>query len=321
MSSALERFPPVIRKHRKLRILKRIGEDRFLLLLLAPGVIWFIIYRYLPMAGLVIAFKDFSFSKGIFGSVWVGLDNFRFLFFEQSDFYNILRNTLLINTYRLIFSFPAPIILALAINELKSPQLGKFKNIVQTAVYIPHFVSWVIFGGIIVQFLSPSNGLVNQLLGLFGIKPIYFLTDPDWFQTVIVVTDIWKTTGWGAIIYLAALAGVDPSLYDAAEIDGAGSFSQIIHVTLPAIADTIVFIMLLNVGRILMIGFEQIYVLYNPMVYEVGDVISTYVYRVGIGNAQFSLTTAIGLFQSVIGLIMIAASNWASKKWLDRGLF
>jgi putative aldouronate transport system permease protein len=321
MSSALERFPPLIKKQTKSRFLKRISQDRFLLYLLLPGLIWFLIYRYLPMAGLLIAFKDFSFSKGIFESNWVGLDNFRFLFFEQSDFYNIVRNTLLINLYRLVFSFPAPIILALAINELRSRKLNAFKNTVQTAVYIPHFVSWVIFGGIIVQFLSPSNGIVNQFLQLFGVKPIYFLTDPKWFQTVVVATDIWKTTGWGAIIYLAALTGVDPALYDAAEIDGAGSFNQIVHVTLPSIADTIVFIMLLNVGRILMIGFEQIYVLYNPMVYEVGDVISTYVYRVGIGNAQFSLTTAIGLFQSLIGLLMIAASNWVSRKWLGRSLW
>ncbi len=168
--------------------------------------------------------------------------------------------------FRLIFSFPAPIILALCINELKIKRLGFFKNFVQTAVYIPHFVSWVIFGGIIVQFLFPSTGLVNQILQLFRVKPIYFLTDPKWFQPVIVIIDIWKTTGWGAIIYLAALSGVDPSLYDAAEIDGASSFNQIVHVTLPAIADTIVFIMLLNVGRILMIGFEQIYVPANRMV-------------------------------------------------------
>ena len=305
-------------EERRPRALQRLLNDRYLLALLLPGIIWFFIYRYLPMLGLLLAFKDFSFSKGIFGSRWVGWDNFYFLFFQQADFYKIVRNTLLINLYRLVWSFPAPIVIALLLNELRA---GRFKKFVQTAIYIPHFVSWVIFGSIVIQFLSPSAGIVNALIKALGGQPIFFMTSPAWFRPIVVVSDIWKNTGWGTIIYLAALAGVDPELYDAAKIDGANRWDQIWHVTLPSISETIVFILLLNVGRIMMIGFDQIYVLYNPTVYDVGDVISTYVYRIGIGNAQFSITTAIGLFQSLIGLLMIYASNFVSQKLVGKGIW
>jgi putative aldouronate transport system permease protein len=297
---------------------RHIVNDRYLLALLLPGVLWFFVYRYLPMFGLLIAFKDFSFSKGVFGSTWIGWDNFKFLFFEQEDFYRIVRNTLLINVYRLVFSFPAPIAIALLLNEVRR---DRYKRFVQTSIYLPHFVSWVIFGSIVIQFLSPSAGIVNAAIKALGGEPVFFMTTPAWFRPIVVISDIWKNTGWGTIIYLAALAGVDPELYDAARIDGANRWDQIWHVTLPSISETIVFILLLNVGRIMMIGFDQIYVLYNPTVYDVGDVIATYVYRIGIGNAQFSITTAIGLFQSLIGLVMIYGSNFISKKLLGKSIW
>jgi putative aldouronate transport system permease protein len=317
MADAMREFPSVIAKRRS-RPLQRLFNDRYLLALLLPGVLWFFVYRYLPMFGLLIAFKDFSFSKGVFGSTWIGWDNFKFLFFEQEDFYRIVRNTLLINVYRLVFSFPAPIAIALLLNEVRK---DRYKRFVQTSIYLPHFVSWVIFGSIVIQFLSPSAGIVNAAIKALGGEPVFFMTTPAWFRPIVVISDIWKNTGWGTIIYLAALSGVDPELYDAARIDGANRWDQIWHVTLPSISETIVFILLLNVGRIMMIGFDQIYVLYNPTVYDVGDVIATYVYRIGIGNAQFSITTAIGLFQSLIGLVMIYGSNFVSKKLLGKSIW
>jgi len=317
MADAMREFPSVVTKRRP-KPLRRLLNDRYLFALLLPGLLWFLIYRYLPMFGLVIAFKEFSFSKGIFGSRWIGWENFRFLFLQHLDFYKIIRNTLLINLFRLVFSFPAPIIVALLINEVRH---DRFKRLVQTSIYIPHFVSWVIFGSIMIQFLSPSTGIVNALVKLVRGEPIFFMTSPQWFRPIVVASDIWKEMGWGTIIYLAALAGVDPELYDAARIDGANRWDQIWHVTLPGISETIVFILLLNVGRIMMIGFDQIYVPYNPTVYDVGDVISTYVYRIGIGNAQFSITTAIGLFQSFIGLLMITASNFVSKKLVGKSIW
>ena len=291
---------------------------RYLYLMLFPGLLWFFIYRYLPMAGLLIAFKEFSFSKGILGSDWAGLKYFEFIFFRHPDFYRILTNTLLINFYRIVISMPVPIILALMLNEVTS---SAFRRSVQTLIYLPHFVSWVIFGGIIVQFLSPSSGLINGILKSMGLEPVFFLIREDLFRSIIVVSDTWKSAGWGTIIYLAALSGVDPQLFDAATIDGANRWQKIIHITIPSISATIVIIFLLKIGQLLQIGFEQIYVLYNPAVYSTGDVISTYVYRVGIGQGRFSLTTAIGLFQSIIGLILISSANWFSRRYLDRSLW
>ncbi len=295
-----------------------IRNQRYLYLLLLPGILWYIIYRYLPMAGLVIAFKDFSFGKGIFGSEWVGLRYFRLLFTSHPDFWNILSNTVLINLYKLVFSFPVPILLAIMLSEVVS---NRFKKFVQSAIYLPYFVSWVIFGGIITQFLSPSTGIVNKLLAVFGMEPVFFLTETSWFRSIIVATDIWKTMGWGSIIYLAAIAGIDPTLYEAATIDGCNRFQKTIFITLPSISQTTVILLLLNIGRLLEVGFEQIYVLYNPVVYSVGDVISTYVYRVGIGKSRFSITTAIGLFQSVVGLVLISVANFTSRKLFDKSIW
>lgn len=299
-------------------VIKELKKNKYLYLFLLPCVVYFIVYRYLPMVGLVIAFKEFNFAKGIWGGEWVGLKYFRFIFTEHKEFYSILRNTLLINLYKLIFGFPVPIIIALMINEVKNIKL---KKLVQSSVYLPYFVSWVVFGGIIMQFLSPSTGIVNEIIRFFGGQPIFFMTEEKYFRSIVVISDIWKTAGWNTIIYLAAITSLDQNLYEAAYIDGANKFRQIWHITIPGISETMVVLLLLNIGTLLAVGFEQIYVLYNPTVYSVGDVISTYVYRVGIGKGRFSLTTAIGLFQSVVGLVLISVSNFTVKKLFDKSLW
>jgi putative aldouronate transport system permease protein len=298
--------------------LKQIYRNKFLYMLLLPGLLYFIIYRYLPMAGLVIAFKDFNFSQGIFGSPWIGIRNFKFIFTQNYAFYSLLANTLLINFYKLIFGFPVPIIIALMLNEIRNARLKKF---MQSSVYLPYFVSWVIFGGIVMQLLSPTDGIVNEAIKLFGGQPIFFMTDPKWFRSTIVFSDIWKTAGWNSILYLAAITGVDETLYDAAYIDGANKLQLIWHVTLPGISDTIAVLLLLNIGVILNVGFEQMYVMYSPAVYNVGDILSTYVYRVGIGQARFSMATAIGLFQSFIGFVLICTSNFILKRTTGKSLW
>lgn len=293
-------------------------NQRYLFLLLLPGFIWYIVYRYWPILGLSIAFKEFSFTGGMFAGEWVGLHYFKYIFFEHRNFWQLVRNTFLINVYRLIFYFPIPIILALMINEISRL---RYKKIIQTTIYLPHFVSWVVFGSIVIRFLAPEGGLVNEIIKLFGGEPIFFLSKTQYFRPIVVISDIWKQAGWGTIVYLAAITSIDPSLYEAAKIDGASKLQNIWYITLPSIANTIVMLLLLDIGRMMEVGFEQIYVLSNPTIYEVGDVISTYVYRVGIGNGRFSLTTAIGLFQSVIGFTMLMVSNTFSKKVLGKSLW
>lgn len=299
-------------------MLSDVKRDWQLYLLALPGLMILFIYRYIPMGGLIIAFKDYGLRRGIWDSPWVGLQYFRFIFFQHPDFWQIFRNTLLINLYKLLMGFPAPIILALILNELRSLT---FKKTIQTTLYLPHFVSWVVLGGIVVQFLSPNDGVLNQIIRALGGEGRYFLAEPDQFRGVVAITHTLKTAGWGTIIYLAALSNVDPELYDASTIDGASRLQQTWHVTIPGIAETIVFLLLLNIGQLLQVGFEQIYVLYNPAVYSTGDVIMTYVYRVGLGSGRFSLTTAIGLFQSVVGAILLLGTNGLSKRLFDRSIW
>ena len=293
--------------------MRKVFQCRYLYMLMLPAIVWYIIYRYIPMTGTMIAFKTYSFSKGILGSPWVGLKNFQFLF-GYPDFYTIIRNTLVINLYNLLFGFPAPIILALLLNEIINM---KFKKTVQTIVYFPHFLSWVIFGGLIIQFLSPNEGFINKIIESFGGNAIYFLTKPQYFRIIVVATNIIKETGWGAIVYLAALSGIDPALYEAAVIDGASRLQKLLYVTLPGISNTIIIMLILRIGYLLDVSFEQIYVLYNPAVYSVGDVLSTFIYRIGIQDMQFSLTTAVGLFQSVIGFLLIYGTNIIARRYSD----
>lgn len=300
------------------KVKKDILRDRYLYLLLIPSFCIMILFRYLPMSGIIIAFKDYTFRKGILGSEWVGLKHFRYIFMQNPDFYKIFFNTLIINIYKLLFYFPAPIILALMINEIVSVKL---KRVLQTAVYLPHFVSWVVFGSIAVQFLSPSTGIVNEIIKFFGGEPIFFMTEKSMFRPIVILTEIWKSAGWGTIMYLAALSSIDQQQYEAAKIDGANRLQSILHISLPGISSTIVVLLLLQIGQMMDVGFEQIYVLAKPVIYEVGDVISTYIYRVGIGQGQFSMTTAIGLFQSAVGFILICAANFICKKLFDKNLW
>lgn len=292
------------------KIVARFWKNRYLFLLLFPIVIWYILFRYVPIAGSVIAFKDYRYAKGIWGSAWVGLKYFRMLF-QSPDFYRVIRNTLIISFYKLMFGFPAPIILALMLNEARS---NAFKRTIQTVTYIPYFISWVVYGGLIATILSPTYGMINTVFKAMGLKPVFFMASLTLFRPLLVVTAIMKESGWGAIIYLAAIAGIDPRLYEAAIVDGANKWRQIWHITLPGIASTIVILLIIRIGYLLNVGFEQIFVMYNAAVYEVSDVIETYTYRVGILQGRFSFTTALGLFKSVIGFVLVIAANQVSKK-------
>ncbi len=292
---------------------KRIKRNKYLYFMLIPIVIYFIIFKYLPMYGLVIAFKNFKFSDGILGSKWVGLEHFRNLL-GNADFYKILRNTLLLNLYAIIFSFPAPIILAVLMNELRNE---RFKKTVQSILYMPHFLSWIILGGLIMNIFSPSTGIVNLIIKMLGGEPRYFMIDSVWWQVIFTASGIWQSAGWGTIIYLAAITGIDPELYEAAELDGAGRLKKMRYITLPCIKGTISIMLILRMGSVMDVGFEQIIALQNDAVLDVSDVISTYVYRVGLQGAQYSYTTAIGFFQSFISLILVVATNMLIKRVND----
>lgn len=301
---------------RKSAITKKLISNYDLYLMLLPGLIVIIIFHYLPMYGAIIAFKDYNLMEGITKSPWVGLKHFNALF-QAREFQRIFRNTLLINIYRLIFQFPIPIILALLINEVSHTF---FKRTVQTITYLPHFLSWAIVGALVIDLLSPSKGLVNLILKTFNTSPIT-LMDKRFFRTIVVASQTWKEAGWSAIIYLAAISSIDPQLYEAAIVDGASKWHQIRHITLPGIRSTIVFIILLRIGAMLATDVEQILMLYNPVVYEVGDVIGTYVYRVGLGQMRYSYTTAVGLFQSIVGFILLVVANYLSRKYAETSMW
>jgi putative aldouronate transport system permease protein len=282
---------------------------------LLPGLIYFAIFRYVPLYIAQIAFKDFQPLLGVEGSPWVGFQNFE-TFFHSYYFGELLSNTIIISTAKLIFGLPPAIILAVALSETR---LTKLARVTQTVSYLPHFLSWVVIFGILLGLLSPGNGLINQVINGTGHRSIDFLT--DWFREVVVSSDIWKETGWGAIIYLAALLGIDPAQHEAAAIDGASRLQRIWHISLPNIKDVIVLITLLRLGTILDAGFYQIFVLYSLPVYNVGDVIDTWVYRQGILNFEFGLATAVGLFKGVIGLILIVVANRIAKRFAGSSLY
>ncbi|WP_246246132.1 ABC transporter permease [Paenibacillus lemnae] len=286
-----------------------------LYLMIAPGIVYYIVFKYVPLAGSMIAFQNYQIFNGIQGSPWVGFDNFIYLF-TYPDFYIVLRNTALIALYQLVFGFPAPIILALLFNEVR---LMLAKRTLQSLFYLPHFLSWVVVGGIVFELLS-SQGMVNQLRGLFGLEPILFMQQEGFFRSIVVVSGIWKEVGWGTIIYLAAIAGINPNLYEAAVMDGANRWKQIMYITIPSMAPTILVLFLLNIGNFLELGFDQIYNLLTPMTYSVGDIIETYVYRAGVLQGQYSVTTAIGLFQSVIGFVLLYIFNRLARK-SEQGLW
>ena len=289
------------------------------LLLLLP-ITFFIVFRYVPMTNIVIGFKDYNIFQGVWseGSPWVGLKWFERAFASR-DFWNAIRNTLMLNFLDLILGFPAPIILALILNELT---FKKFKKVTQTIVYLPHFLSWIIVSSIATRLLAPSTGVVNiTLVNAFGIEPIDFLMDKVKWVFTYVFFGIWKEMGWGTIIYLAAITGVNPELYEAAEVDGAGRWRKLWHVTLPGIKPTIVVLLIMNIGRILGIEFDRPYTMMNNLVIEVADVISTLVYRVGIRSFQYSYTAAIGVFQSFVCVVFLIAANTLAKKFGERGIW
>jgi len=304
-------------KKKKNAIIKRANRDKYLLIMLIPVIAYYLIFHYIPMYGATIAFKNYNMFEGIFKSPWVGLANFRRIF-STSDFYTVLTNTLRLNFLSLIFGFPSPIILALLLNELRN---AIFKRTVQTIAYLPHFLSWVVVANMFIPMLSPSSGLINNIIKALGGKAIYFMADKFWWIIVYVALGIWKETGWSAIIYLAALTGIDQQLYEAATIDGANKWKQLLHVTLPGISSTITVVLILNIGRMMSIGFDQPYLLGNGSVIEISDVISTYVYRLGLQSADISRSTAIGLFQSVVNLIMLFATNYLSKRISGEGIY
>ena len=302
---------------RKGDILKALRRDFWLYVFLAPAVIYLIIFKYLPMLGMVIGFKDYSIGRGIWGSEWVGFDNFIRLF-KTPNFFTILRNTIGLNILNLVFGFPAPIILSLLINEVHHKF---YKRTVQTVLYVPHFVSWVILGGIVIQITSMNGPIRVTMQRLFGTEPISFISDPVSWVVIYVISGIWQSAGWGTIIYLAAITGVDAQLYEAARIDGANKFQQTIYVTIPCIMGTIVTLLILRMGSMLSVGFEQIYMLQNSAVFDVSDVISTYEYRVGLEQRQYSLTAALGFFKGVVGLILVFGTNSIAKKLGEGGLW
>ena len=301
---------------RRLRSIRQ-NEYLTLYLFLLPAVVLVVIFCYIPIGGLVIAFQDFNIFQGIGGSTFVGLANFRKAF-SDPYFLRALKNTLIINSYKLLYWIPLPLILALMINEIGFMPLRKT---VQTVLYMPHFLSWVIVGGIFTSLLTVNGGVVNKLLTSLGMKPIRCLTDGNWFREVLVWSAMWKEAGWGTIVYLAAITAVDPMLYEAALIDGASKWRRIWNITIPALASTIVIVLMLSLGNLLGNSFEQILVMYNSTVYDTADVIGTYTYRIGIGQMQYSYSAAIGMFNSVVGFALVVTTNALCRRFLDRSIW
>lgn len=308
---------PGKRVRQKSKLLQYIWFNRYLYLMLAPAVIYYLIFHYVPMYGAVVAFKDFSITKGILGSDWAGFKHFEYLF-SQDKFWQVIQNTVIISVYRLIFGFPAPIIVALLLNEVRA---RLFKRTVQTVIYLPHFISWVILGGILINLLSTDNGVINNIIKAFGGTPIGFMSDETYFRGTLVFSMIWKEFGWNTIIYMAALAGIPPQLYEAAVIDGASRWQRLLHVTIPLIRSTIILILILRLGGIMEAGFEQIFVLYHPGVYSVADIIDTYVYRIGLTEGRFSMAAAVGLFKSAINFALLVLANRLARLMGEQGVY
>ncbi|MFB5760530.1 ABC transporter permease [Paenibacillus medicaginis] len=299
------------------QFVKDILRDRWMYVLLLPGVLYFVIFKYFPMAGLVMAFQDYKPHLGFWESPWVGLKHFE-RFFTEPQFWMLFRNTFVLAVYNLVFFFPLPIILALMLNEVR---MKLFQRFVQTVVYLPHFVSWVVAVGIFYVLFTTEGGVVNEFIASLGMEKIPFLLSEEWFRTMIVSQSIWKEAGWGTIIFLAALSGVDLQLYEAARIDGAGRWRQLWHITLPAIRSTIVILFILRLGSFLDTGFEHIFLMLNSMNREVGEVFDTYVYMKGLTQAQYSYSAAVGMFKSLVGLVLVMGANRLAKKMGEEGVY
>lgn len=314
----MEQSITVVRSRSGVRQLaKKLSRQRYYFILLLPALVLFILFRYLPMYGIVVAFKDYRFREGIIGSPWVGFEHFQALF-ASVMFQRVVSNTLIISFLRILFGFPAPIILALLINEIGS---RKYKRTIQTISYLPHFISWVVMAGIFIELLSPSRGVVNYVITALGGEPIYFLASEEWFRSVLVITGIWKTVGWGSVIYLAAISSIDPEKYEAAVVDGANIFQQMWYITLPSIKHVMIVMLILRIGRVMDAGFDQVFNLYNDKVLPVADIIDTYVYRTGVRYMNYSFASAVGLFKNVIGFALVFGADRFAKRIGERGLW
>ncbi|MDR6551725.1 ABC transporter permease subunit [Paenibacillus qinlingensis] len=313
---AQESSQRVIRKT-KSTFFARLWRERFIHFLVLPGLLYFVIYKYIPMFGLLIAFQDYSVFTGFWGSEWVGFKHF-IVMFNDKEVLRVLWNTLFLTFLQILIAFPVPILLALMLNEIK---YEPFKRVLQSIVYLPHFFSWVIVIGLVTLFLK-SEGIVNKLIiDVFHMKGISFLTEPSWFMPLIVLEGIWKEGGWSTILFLAAIAGINPQLYEAAIVDGANRFRQIWHITLPGIRTTVILLLILRMGNVLDSGFEQIFLMLNAFTMEVGNVLDTYVYFKGIQGSEFSFAAAVGLFKSIVGFILLLLVNKLVKKLGGQGIF
>ena len=307
-----------VRAKKRRSFLRRVRKHKLHLCMIVPVICWYLLFKYGPLYGVTLAFKEFRLLQGIFGSPSHGFDNFKRLF-ESYNFWNVFRNTVTIAAMKFVFGFPAPIILALMINEMRAK---RFKRISQTLSYLPHFISWVILAGIFMEILSPSRGPINAILKALGMNTIFFLGDPAWFRPTLVITSIWKGIGWGSIVYLAALGGINEELYDAARVDGCGRFKRILHVTIPGILPVIIIMLILASGDLVSDNFDQVFNLQNDgVINNVGDVLGTYIYRQGIKNLDYSFSTALELFRNIISLILVLTTNKISKLVGEYGLW
>ncbi|WP_099353403.1 ABC transporter permease [Fredinandcohnia onubensis] len=301
----------------KAELKRRIFKNKLLYLMILPGLLYLLIYKYVPMLGLVISFQDYKPYQGILGSDWVGFEHFTRLF-TDSDFWMIFRNTLVLFGLHIFIAFPIPIILALMLNEVKNLF---FKRTIQSLIYIPHFMSWVIIVSISFVLLTMDGGLINELLVSLGLDKVNFLMNSDWFRPVYIIQVVWQSAGWGTIIYLAAISGVDPGLYEAAKMDGASKLRQIWHITLPAIRPVIIVLLILKIGDVLELGFEHVYLLLNASNRNVAEIFDTYVYTTGLLQGQYSYSTAVGLFKGLVGLILVVFANRMAKKFGEEGIY
>jgi putative aldouronate transport system permease protein len=298
-------------------LLKAISNNLMLYLMVAPGLLYFIVYKYFPMYGVIIAFKDFRLARGILNSPWIGFEHFQ-TFFSSPFFGMVLTNTILISLYKLLFEFSAPILLALCLNEVR---IHFFKRTLQTVLYLPHFISWIIIGNIAIIFLGSNTGVITEIVRNLTGYELNLLMDSRMFRGVLVVSEIWKNAGWSSIIYLAAIAGIDSSLYEAAVMDGAKKIHQIVYITIPSLMPIIVIMFLLRLGHILDAGFEQIFIMQNPLVYDVSEVIDTFVYKTAFTQGQYGLAAAVNLFKSIVGLVLVVGANHLAKKLGGQGLY
>ena len=304
-------------QNKKESILNKIAKDWDLYLLLLPGFVWYLLFCYKPMAGLITAFYDYNVFKGLAGSTFVGFANFS-EFINGPDFVRTIKNTLMIALWQIFICFPLPIVLAIAVTEMKNRFIRK---LTQTATFLPYFISVVVVCGMVINFLSPSTGIVNLIIKKLGFTPVYFMVEPKYFRLIYTMMTLWQTAGFNAIVYIAAIMGIDSQLYEAAIVDGANKWKRIVHITVPGILPTVITMFIMNIGKMVKVGYESILLLYQPTTYPVADVISTYSYRIGIENGDYGLATAAGLFEAVVALILVSVANKISKRVTENSLW